>query len=339
MERYTTEDGSALPDELFSDDWETRRTAAREQKDRAVLRAVLEHEPDWIVRAEALSGIDYAKNAIWGTWLADRTHSRDTAIARLESYDELIERSALRDPSWRIRLLATLRSYNADDETLVAIAMNDESEIVRRAAADSIRERLRYAREYRLSEDRPIFAVEEFLPAEGKRYRFYVDAEKIEFRTPDGDEAFSFCPECEACCDPATTGGDWLELLEAILEAKEEERTLLLEDVPTWGRGFYNYYFQIRPAGKGTTEFRFLSCPSGCNIPDCHLPEEWKADPSALFDNCGGCREKFRMVLPYADLCAAARNAVVRNENALLFLETQHVSRWEEEEVDAGIRE
>ena len=64
-----------------------------------------------------------------------------------------------------------------------------------------------------------------------------------------------------------------------------------------------------------------------------------RRDPGALFENCGGVpRKNFCLVLPYAELSAAARDAVVRNENALLFLETELVSRWEEEEADAGIR-
>ena len=339
MERYTAADGSALPDELFSGDWEERKIAAWRQRDFAALGAVLEHEPDWIVRASAFSGIDYAKNAIWGDWLKNQSAcSHDAAMARLEPYDELIQRAALHDPIWRIRLLATLRSYCANDEALVAIAVGDESEIVRRAAADIIRERLREERKFNPNEERPIFAAEEFLPAEVKRYRFYVDDEKIQFRTPDGEEAFGFYPEFEASCNPNLTGGDWLELREAILEAKEEERTLLLEDVPTWGRGFSHYYFQIKPTGKGSTELRFLECPSGCGMLGCRLREEWEANPGALFENCGGCLERFRLVLPYAELSAAARDAVVRNENALLFLETELVSRWEEEEADAGIR-
>ena len=340
MERYTTEDGSALPDELFSDDWETRRTAALHQRDLATLRAVLEHEPDWAVRVSAMKGVDFEKNAIWSAWRANQsTCSHDEAIARIKPYYTLIERCALRDPSWRIRLLATLRSYYADDELLVAIAINDESEIVRRAAADIIRERLRYEREFQPKEERPIFAAEEFLPVEVKRYRFYVDSEKIELRTPDGEEAFGFYPEFEACWNPSLTGGDWLELREAILEAKEEERTLLLEDVPTWGRGYCHYYFRIRPTGKGMTELRFLECPSGCDIPGCPLPEEWEANPGALLDNCGRCLKRFCLVLPYAELSTAARDAVVRNENALLSLEDECVSRWEDEEIDAGIRE
>lgn len=339
MEPYTAGDGSTLPQELFSDDWETRKTAARRQEDLATLRAVLDHDPDWIVRASAFRGIDYAKNALWGTWLANRTCSHDVAMMRLEPYDELIERSALRDPSWRIRLLATLRSYYADDETLVAIAINDESEIVRRAAADIIRERLRYERKFQPKVERPIFAAEEFLPAEVKRYRFFVDDEGIQFRSPDGEEAFSFYPEFEACRDSDITGSDWLDLREAILEAKDDERKLLLEDVPTWGRGFCHYYFHIKPVGKGMTELRFLECPSGCDMRGSCPWKEWEANPGALFDYCIRCLQKFRLVLPYADLSAAARDAVVRNERALLLLEAEHVSRWEEEEVDAGIRE
>ena len=341
MERYTTEDGSALPDELFDEDWRCRRNFVLwSVKDIETLRAVLEHEPDWVVRVSAMQGVDFEKNAIWSAWRANQsTCSHDEAIARMKPYYELIERCALRDPSWRVRLLATLRSYSADDETLVAIAINDESEIVRRAAADSIRERLREERKSNPNEKRPIFAVEEFLPAEVKRYRFYVDSEKIEFRMPDGETAFDIRPEIEAYSFSYRTGGDWLELRKAILEAKEEMRTLLQKDVPLLGRGYSHYYFQIKPMGKGMTELRFLECPSGCETDDRCSRKEWEANPGAFFDNCGGCLMKYRLVLPYSELSAAARDAVVRNEDALLSLEDECVSRWEDEEIDAGIRE
>lgn len=339
MEPYTTADGSTLPKELFSDDWEERKTAAWRQRDLASLRAVLDHDPDWTVRASAFSGIDYAKNALWGAWLANRDCSHDEAMARLKPYDELIERSALCDPSWRIRLLAALRSYYADDELLVAIAINDESEIVRRAAADIIRERLRDERKFQPKVERPIFAAEEFLPAEVKRYRFFVDDEGIQFRSPDGEEAFSFYPEVDACRNSDLSGNSWLALREAILEAKDEERKLLLEDVPTWGRGYSHYYFQIKPAGKGTTELLFLECPSGCDMRGSCPWKEWEVNPGALFDNCIRGLQKFCLVLPYTDLSTAARDAVVRNERALLYLEEEHISRWEEEEIEMGTRE
>jgi len=166
-----------------------------------------------------------------------------------------------------------------------------------------------------------------------------VDDERIEFRTPDGETAFDIRPQIETYSFSSLTSGDWLQLREAILGAKEEMRTLLQKDEPLAGRAYSHYYFQIKPMGNGMTELRFLECPSGCKANDHCSRKEWEANPGAFFDNCGGGVNKYRIVLPYSELSAAARDAVVRNEDALLSLEDECVSRWEEEEIDAGMRE
>ena len=68
MERYTTEDGSALPDELFSGRLvRNEKIAAWRQRDlRGAWRGAGARAGLDCAGTEAFSGIDYAKNAIWG---------------------------------------------------------------------------------------------------------------------------------------------------------------------------------------------------------------------------------------------------------------------------------
>ena len=161
-------------------------------------------------------------------------------MARLEPYDELIQRAALHDPIWRIRLLATLRSYCANDEALVAIAVGDESEIVRRAAADYYPRTAAGGTQVQSLKRRTADLCRGgvFTGRSKAVPLFMWTMRKSSSARRTGKRRSASIRKFEASCNPNLTGGDWLELREAILEAKEEERTLLLEDVPTWGRGF-----------------------------------------------------------------------------------------------------
>lgn len=336
MEQYTAADGSALPDELFDEYWRWRQEFVCSSTDIETLRAVLKHEPDWGVRASAFCSIDKCK---------------------VPSSD-IIRLSALRDPHWRVRLLATLRLIDEDDaETLCTIATDDENEIVRRAAAGIIRALLREEREsvssdellqggYQNYECRAVYSVEVFLPTETEGHRFYVDYDSISFRSPDGQKLICFYPKHEGHSSIWLTGNCWLDLRDMIFAAGKQKRTLKLTEQLSIAEKYYStYYFQIKPMKprkKQLTELHFIECSSACHTDrkkGCRLREGWATDPDALMDKCDGFFKQCQLVLPYDELCAAARDAVVRNETALISLESEYIARWEEEEIEAGTRE
>lgn len=353
MKPYTAGDGSTLPKELFNEDWYERQEFVRSLDDLESLRAVLLHEPDWAVRASAFSGIDRIMRARpWSSY--DSTDAEEDDSVTAESLNKLVRFSALHDPDWRVRLLAVLRShYDEDEATLRAAAACDECEAVRRAAVDIVRELIRehgesepddkWRQKNDKDEEHLIYADEKLLPVVADRHRFFVDFDSVCLRSASGQELLRFYPEFEANRSTALTGQCWLDLRDMILQAEKTKRALKLTDTLSFGgRSYSAYYFRITPLRKGMTEFCFLECSSGCHESrkrDCGLRDEWEFDADALMNKCDGFYKQCRIVLPYAELHTAALDAVVRNEAALISLEREHISRWEDEEIADGTRQ
>lgn len=312
MKHYTTENGFALPEELFSEDWGSRRKYASDITSIFILQAILENEPDWCVRAEAFKKIRYNKR--------------------------MLKRVALNDPDWRLRLLATQRLYRSDDDILVNIAFNDVNEQVRSAAVSIIYERLRLNSEDKQPNGVLLDKMQQYLPKQEKRYRIVVDNTKIIFLASEGTEQFYIIPKSEANYSSDMTGDGWYNIREAILAAETNVKFVELADIPTWGRGHSVYYIRIKPLSGGKTEIVVLVCASGCPQRGCTLHENWKNDPDALIDGCADYFKQYRVILPYEELRKAATEVVLFNDEAIDDLQHELTCQWETEESDAGIR-
>jgi len=309
---YSSGNGSALPEDLFSEDWFTRRDCVNGLEDESVLRAVLANDPDWCVRAEAFR------------------------IVRPN--EEILKNVALNDPDWRLRLLAAQRLYEAEDDILVNIALNDVNEQVRSTAVSILCEKMRQNSEYNKPNSALLDKMQEFLPKQEKRYRFLVDFDRIIFSPPEWNKNFCIMPTFEGCHSSGMTGGDWYDIFRAIRAAKTNTQYVEMADVPTWGRGFSVYYLRIKPMNGDKTEVIFLDCSGGSTQLEKALRENRKNDFDALIDRGVVCYRRCRAVLPYQELCEAAVQAVLFNHDAIDYVQRDFTRDWEMEEVHAGIR-